>query len=248
MPFNYDFKKILFLDIETVSIVEGYDLLNDRFKKLWQRKANAILKRGGDLEPDGDDYQRTFEDKAGIFAEFGKIVCISMVYISGQEGQWSLRVKSIAGHDEKLLLLEFRELLDKHFNDADQYALCGHNIKEFDIPYLCRRMVIHQIPFPVILDVSGKKPWEVKQFIDTMDLWKFGDAKQFTSLDLLAASLDIPTPKDDIAGAEVGQVYWQQQDLDRIVTYCQKDVITVVQILRRLAFQPLFEDHQIVYV
>lgn len=248
MPFNFDFKKILFLDIETVSSGPDFMTLPERFKKLWERKAQVLLRKGGDFEPEQEDYERIYAEKAGIFAEFGKIVCISMVYISGPEGQWSLRVKSLAGRDERELLINFRELLDKHFNDADQFALCGHNIKEFDIPYLCRRMVINQVPFPAILDVSGKKPWEVKQFIDTMDLWKFGDAKQFTSLDLLATSLDIPTPKDDIGGADVGRVFWQDRDLERIVTYCQKDVLTVVQVLRRLSFQPLFEDHQIVFV
>lgn len=248
MPFSFDFKKILFLDIETVSVASSYEELPERMQKLWQRKANPMLRKGGELEPEAGDYHKTFLDKAGIFSEFGKIVCISMVYISGMDQQLTLRVKSLSGDNEHELLTNFKDLLDKHFNDADQYALCGHNIKEFDIPYLCRRMVINQIPFPTILDVSGKKPWEVKQFIDTMDLWKFGDAKQFTSLDLLATSLGIPTPKDDIAGSDVGHVYWQQGDLERIVKYCQKDVITVAQILRRLSFQPLFEDHQIVYV
>ncbi len=179
---------------------------------------------------------------AGIYAEFGKIVCLSCGYANGKE----FRIKSFYGDDEKILLEEFADLLDKHYNN-NYSLLCAHNGKEFDFPYIARRMLVNGIKLPEIINLAGKKPWEVRH-IDTMELWKFGDYKHYTSLELLAALFNIPTPKDDIDGSMVGHVYWVEKDLDRIVTYCQKDVITITQLLRRYLGLELIPDTDIVII
>ncbi len=223
---GYPLSNILFLDIETVSQYSSFDEVPDAWKELWSRKAEFLIK---DKQPGGAE---TVYNRAGIYAEFGKIICISCGVISGSGEEKKLSLKSFFGHDEKEILLQFSEMLTRWAPDNNKY-LCAHNGKEFDFPWLCRRMIINSLPVPALLNISGKKPWEI-QHIDTMDLWKFGDYRTYTSLNLLAHALGIPTPKDDIDGSKVGEVYWQQQDLSRIVTYCQKDVITVAQIYLRL--------------
>jgi uncharacterized protein YprB with RNaseH-like and TPR domain len=181
-------------------------------------------------------------ERAGIYAEFGKIICISTGIVRNQ----TLWIKSYSGDDEKQVLIEFSALLNKVQEKRFQY-LCAHNGKEFDYPYLIRRMLIHGIPIPDILEISGKKPWEVN-LLDTMELWKFGDYKSYTSLELLAAVFKIPTPKDDMEGQDVARVYWQDHNLERIVNYCQKDVITIVNILLKLQGKPVVPEKQIQYV
>ena len=230
-----DFSKILFLDIETVSQQKSYNDLSERMQKLWDKKTAHLLKPGEETTP-AEMYER-----AGIYAEFGKIICISVGFFYG----YRFRLKSIYGHDEKALLADFAQLLNNHYYSFES-QLCAHNGKEFDFPYIARRMIVNGIPIPNILQVAGKKPWETN-FIDTMELWKFGDYKAMTSLDLLCAILDIPTPKDDINGSEVGRVYWQENDLKRISTYCQKDVLTVAQLMRRYNNLPLIAEDKIDY-
>ena len=224
---TYPIDKILFLDIETVPQYRSYEDLPENWKTLWDAKASYLI-RNKENETVESIYNR-----AGIYAEFGKIVCISCGFIQGSGEQKKITLKSFAGEDEKLILSEFSEMIRK-WSAHDQRFLCGHNGKEFDFPYLCRRMIVNQVSIPSILDISGKKPWEVNHF-DTMELWKFGDFKNYTSLNLLAQALGISTPKDDIDGSMVGQVYWQEKNLDRIITYCQKDVVTVAQVLLRLS-------------
>lgn len=238
-------KKCLFIDIETVPEKASYSELTDVKKYLWEIKVQQIRRY---LKPDEVDktIEQLYNDKAGIFAEFAKIVCISCGFLNFvNDLPQKVRIKSIAGHDEKQILIHFTQLLNQHYSDIEYSKLCGHNIKEFDIPFICRKLVIHQIPFPVILDISGKKPWQTQHLIDTMDMWRFGDFKNYTSLNLLAGTLDVPTPKEDMDGSQVGHVYWEENDLDRIITYCQKDVLTVVQIMMRFACLPLFFDESI---
>ena len=230
-----DFSKILFLDIETVSQEKTYDQLSERMQKLWDKKADQLNRDNDDLTP-ADIY-----DRAGIYAEFGKIVCISVGIFNGER----FRLKSFYSHDEKALLADFADMLNRHY-DSPYAQLCAHNGKEFDFPYIARRMLINGIQIPKVLQVAGKKPWETN-FIDTMELWKFGDYKNFTSLDLLCAILDIPTPKDDINGSEVGRVYWQENDLERIKTYCQKYVLAIAQLMRRYHYLPLIPDDCVDY-
>ena len=159
-----------------------------------------------------------------------------------------LRLKSYANHVEASALDDFSDLLSKHFNNPDKFALCGHNIREFDIPYICRRMLINQLPLPRMVDIAGKKPWETKHLLDTLEMWKFGDLKNYTSLRLLTAVFDIPSPKDDMDGSDVAGVYWVERDLDRIATYCEKDVLATVQLFLRLRRMPLLRPDQVVIV
>lgn len=217
---------ILFLDIETVSQYATYDEVPEAWKELWVAKS-AYLLRGKE-----DETVESVYGKAAIYAEFGKVVCISCGLIQGNSEGKKLILKSFYGDDEKVLLLRFCEMIRRWAMDSNKY-LCAHNGKEFDFPYLCRRMIINGMIIPPILNTAGKKPWEVSH-LDTMELWKFGDFKNYTSLNLLAHTLGIPTPKDDIDGKMVGDVYWREKDIKRIATYCQKDVVTATQVYLRL--------------
>jgi uncharacterized protein YprB with RNaseH-like and TPR domain len=234
-----DDKKILFLDIETVSAVPKLSELPKSLRYHWEKKVRKSLDDLESAEDKEDALHRSYSDRSAIFAEFGKIVCISVGLIIKDSGVLSIRTKSFFGHDEKVLLEDFAALLKKSFYDPQHHFICGHNIKEFDIPYICRRMMVHEVPLPSLLQVSGKKPWETKHLLDTMELWRFGDIKNFTSLDLLSATLGVPSPKDDIDGSMVGKVYWEEKDLNRIVTYCEKDVVTVANVFLRMNYLPL---------
>ncbi|MGD1844635.1 MAG: 3'-5' exonuclease [Salibacteraceae bacterium] len=231
-------ENVLFLDIETVPQYASYQKLPDGVRELWNKKAR-IITRNEENPDDEETYQ-----KAGIYAEFGKIVCISVGAVVVKDGQLTARLKSFFGHDEKALLSDFAELLNRRYNQPRQHRLCGHNGKEFDFPYLSRRMLINGIKLPELLNTAGKKPWEVSH-LDTMELWKFGDYKSFTSLPLLAEVFNIPTPKDDIDGSDVGAVYWEEQDLDRIAVYCQKDVLAVIQLVLRYRRQDLISPENV---
>lgn len=232
---------ILFLDIETVSASKNYKALSSSFQNLWDKKQANII-RNTEISAD-----EGYEQKAALYAEFGKIVCISCGYLSKEDNKEVLRIKSFYGDNETKLLTEFAELLKTNYNDFQNETICGHNIKEFDVPYICRRMLINGIKLPEILNIHGKKPWEVN-FIDTLQLWKFGDYKAYTSLNLLATLFKIPTPKDDIDGSMVGSVYWKDKDLDRIKTYCQKDVVTVVRLFQKFNNEEFVLEENIVVV
>ncbi len=226
------YSTILFLDIETVSRYRSFEDLPESWKELWMRKAEGLLKNNRE-----DDTVETIYEKAGFFAEFGKIICISCGVMQGSGENKSMVIKSFYGHDEKKLLNSFCEMLGK-WTPGSQKWLCAHNGREFDFPYLCRRMIINNECVPALLSISGKKPWEVN-LLDTLELWKFGEYKNYTSLNLLAHVLEIPGSKDDIDGSMVGNVYWNEKNIERIVHYCQKDVITMAQIYLRLNQEPL---------
>jgi 3'-5' exonuclease len=237
---------VLFIDLETVSCTADFDQLSSRLQDHWLKKARFMDRSLSESEYNVTDAARIYQEKAAIFAEFGKIVCISIGYLHPTSHEF--RVKSFCQHDEKSLLTDFVDLVSRYFYNPDEHLICGHNIREFDIPYLCRRLVVHGIQLPDILSLSGKKPWETLHLIDTMQLWKFGDFKNYTSLDLLAAVLDIDTPKDDIDGSLVGRVYWQDGDLLRIARYCEKDVVTVAQVLLKMKNAPPILQDKIVSV
>ncbi|MAO09411.1 MAG: 3'-5' exonuclease [Flavobacteriaceae bacterium] len=228
---------VLFLDIETVPQYPDYNNLDETAKVLWEQKTK--YQRKEDFSPE------EFYDRAGIWAEFGKIVCISVGYFKMKGDIRNFRVTSFHG-DEATLLKEFKTLLQTHFNKP-QHILCAHNGKEFDFPYIARRMIIHGISLPFKLNLFGKKPWEVPH-LDTLELWKFGDYKTFTSLKLMAHVLGIPSPKDDIDGSDVRDVYYEENDIDRIITYCEKDTITVAQIFLKLRNEALLEEDEILTV
>lgn len=232
---NIKIEQLLILDIETVPQYENYEAMSDRWKKLWDHKASFLAKNG---ETPSEIYQR-----AGIYAEFGKVVCISAGIVHPKGGDFGFRIKSYYGHDEKELLANFGDMLQTNFAGLGKY-LCGHNAKEFDFPYLCRRMLTNGLKIPQILDLTGKKPWDVSH-LDSMDLWKFGDYKNFTSLDLLSAVFDVPTPKENMDGSQVYPVYYKDKDLERIKTYCEKDIITLANILLRFKGHPILEEENI---
>ncbi len=234
---NLKLENILVLDIETVPAQPNFDALEDRWQKLWSHKAQYLVNEEQSPE---DIYSR-----AGIYAEFGKIVCISVGVFYHNEDGLGFKIKSFYGHDEKELLVNFCNLLNAKFTSPSQ-ALCGHNGKEFDFPFLSRRILVNELKLPFLLNTAGKKPWEVNH-IDTMQLWKFGDYKSYTSLDLLAALFDIPTPKDDIDGSMVHQVYYEDNDLERIKVYCQKDIVTLANVLLKFRGNQILSEAQIVY-
>jgi len=234
---NFPVNNILFLDIETAPQYPDYNDMPEEWRQLWDTKSASLLKYH-----EGQTNE-TLYPRAGIYAEFGKIICISCGVLQVAEGQKKIILKSFYGDDEKLLLHQFSEMLNK-WSAGEQKFLCAHNGKEFDFPYLCRRMIINNLPIPSLLNIAGKKPWEVSH-LDTLELWKFGDFKSFTSLNLLAYTLGVPTPKDDIDGSMVWAVYWKEKNLERIVTYCQKDVVTVAQIYLRMNGEPLIKQENI---
>ena len=226
---------ILFLDIETVPGTSSWDELDPSLRELWEKKSVHFRT---EEQSAGDVYSR-----AGIYSEFGKIICISVGMIKERD-PFGFRLKSFFGSDEKKLLMEFSEMLSKFTSVRREALLCAHNGKEFDYPYIARRMVINSLVIPSMLDNAGKKPWEVK-LLDTMDLWKFGDYKSYTSLNLLTAVLGIPTPKDDIDGSMVADVYYGDNDINRIVYYCEKDVLATARVLLRLMNMPYIADGRV---
>ncbi|PKP25924.1 MAG: 3'-5' exonuclease [Bacteroidetes bacterium HGW-Bacteroidetes-2] len=227
-------ENILFLDIETVPLHENYEEVDDTAKLLWEHKTQYQRKEEFTAEE--------FYDRAGIWAEFGKIICISIGYFVIKGEVRNFRVTSFFGEEVKLLK-DFKNVLETHFN-RPQHVLCAHNGKEFDFPYIARRMIINRIELPFKLDLFGKKPWEVAH-LDTLELWKFGDFKHFTSLKLMTHILGIPSPKDDIDGSEVRDVFYIEKDIDRIVTYCEKDTIAVAQVLLRLRNDDILHPEEI---
>jgi DNA polymerase elongation subunit (family B) len=232
-------EEILFLDIETVPQEKSFGKLDEELQQLWTDKSRYSR------EKSGNSVEESYSE-AGIYAEFGKIICISVGYFSTQLQERVFRVTSFYGHDEFKLLADFSELLETRTNHPFR-LLCAHNGKEFDFQYLCRRMLIHRIKLPVLLDIAGKKPWEIAH-IDTMELWKFGDYKNYTSIKVLAKIFGIPTPKDDIDGSQVRSVYYDLEDLDRIEVYCKKDVVTVARLLQCYRGEEAVKDDRIVYV
>jgi hypothetical protein len=239
-------ERILFIDIETVSQTQRYKDLPERLIPLWEHKAETLRQRMPAVYTVDMDDQAVYEKGAGIFAEFGKVICISAGFIFHKEGEERFRVKSFYGDDEKKLLSDFTAMLTTFGNSGD-FQFCGHNIKEFDVPYLCRRLLIHRLPLPEQLNFGAKKPWEVP-LLDTLEMWKFGDYKHYTSLNLLTALFDIPTPKDDIDGSQVTAVYYTEHDVKRIATYCEKDVVATAQLFLRLNQWPLIASECIEHI
>jgi 3'-5' exonuclease len=225
---SINIEDVMFLDIETVPQQPSFEGLNPVMQNLWEKKSRQFRTAE---QAAGDVYER-----AGIYSEFGKIICISVGLII-EKNPFTFRLKSFYGKDEKALLSEFTGMLLKFCRTHKEAVLCAHKGKEFDFPYIARRMIINEMVIPEILDNAGKKPWEVK-LLDTMDLWKFGDYKNYASLDLLTTILGIPTPKDDIDGSMVAGIFYEEDDLNRIVYYCEKDVLAIARVLLRFMNLP----------
>ncbi|MDR1876508.1 MAG: 3'-5' exonuclease [Flavobacteriaceae bacterium] len=222
-------KQILFLDLETVPQYGNWDELSERTKVLWEKKTQ--FQRKEEISPEEYYYER-----AGILSEFGKIICLTCGLVIEDK---KIRIKSFYGDNELLLLQGFNDLLKSGYFKSN-LLLCAHNGKEFDFPYLARRMMIHQVELPRILQMHGKKPWEIPH-LDTMDLWKFGDYKHFTSLDLLAHVFGLPSPKSDMDGSEVSKVYYREKNIEKIRVYCERDVITLINIFRKMRYETPLE-------
>ncbi|APG65847.1 3'-5' exonuclease [Tenacibaculum todarodis] len=231
-------QNILFLDIETVPQQEKWTDVSIEIQKLYAAKTK--YQRKEEFTPE------EFYDRAGIWAEFGKIICISVGYFVEIKGKTQFRVTSFYGDNEHEILINFKGLLDSHFNKKN-HVLCAHNGKEFDFPYIARRMIINRVELPEKLNLFGKKPWEIAH-LDTLELWKFGDYKHYTSLKLLTTILGIPSPKQDIDGSEVANVYYKEKNLPRIVEYCERDTVAVAQLLLRFLNKPLVKDNEIISV
>ncbi len=229
-------RKILFIDIETVSCQAEYGNMSYGMQEQWSRKSR-FLKSSVD---ENASPEMLFTEKAGIFSEFAKVVCIGIGCLVEKNKSWKLVLKSLTGSDEKVLLNQFSETLSRFTYHQPDMKFCGHNIREFDLPFLCRRMIINNIPIPESMQFQNKKPWALN-ILDTLEMWKFGDYKHFTSLALLAEVLGIPSPKDDIDGSMVGKVFWNENNLPRIAHYCLKDVATTAKIYLRLAGKNDFE-------
>jgi len=226
-------ERVLFLDVETVPQTYDYQDLDEKTKELFNQKTRFS-------QNEEKSFESLYNERGSILSEFGKIICISIGLVTKDSlGVRKIRWKSFAHDDEETILLQFKKLLE-----TQEYVLCGHNSKEFDIPYICRRMLINGISLPNTLDIAGKKPWEINH-LDTLELWKFGDYKAFTSLSLLCHVFNIPTPKDDISGADVARVYYEEKNLNRIRQYCEKDVVALIQLLLRMKGDTLVAEGNI---
>ena len=237
MLHKLNLENILFLDIETVPEFRDFSELDDDKKILWEEKSKYQRKEEFTAEE--------FYERAGIWSEFGKIICISVGFFSFRNDDRKFRLKSFKGEEEKLLR-DFTALLEEYFYQPN-HLLCAHNGKEFDFPYIARRMLIHNMRLPSKLNLFGKKPWEVPH-LDTLELWKFGDYKHYTSLKLLTHVLGIPSPKEDIDGSMVRSVFYDKGEIDRIVEYCERDVIAIAQVILKLRQENLLDESEIISV
>lgn len=233
-------ENLFLIDIETVSGVQDYHLLDDEWKELWIEKVFKSL-------PPDTTAEQYYPMRAAILAEFAKVICISIGYFKKETNAWQLRIKSFYSENEKEVLKGFITTLHQSFSKNSKWIFTGHNIKEFDIPFLCRRMIINNIEIPRYIDFQNMKPWETP-ILDTLHLWRFGDYKHYTSLKLLAAALGVPSPKNDIDGSKVGEVFWIEKNLERIALYCQKDVATVANVILRFKNLALLTDDEIIFV
>ena len=231
---------LFLLDIETVSAVPDFNLLTDEWRELWTEKISKSL-------PPDVTAEEYYPKRAAILAEFAKVICISTGYFKKENSDWQLKIKSFYSENERDVLDGFIKTIHQLQTRNSKWVFGGHNIKEFDFPFLCRRMIVNNIVIPSFINFQNMKPWETP-ILDTLHLWRFGDYKHYTSLKLLAATLDIPSPKDDIDGSKVGEVYWVEKDLNRIVAYCEKDVVTVANVILRFRNMPLLNNKQITIV
>ena len=231
---------LLFIDIETVPQCEHCDLPAEKAQLFFDKISKSV--------PENYDDQKIYNQKAGILAEFAKVICISTGYLyTDKAGKQSMKLKSLCNDDEKILLTQFIEMVDKYHAVKPKFQFAGHNIREFDIPFLCRRMIINQIMLPVYLQIHGAKPWEINM-VDTLQWWKFGDYKNYTSLHLLANVLGVPSSKDGIDDSMVQHVYYKEKNLKRIVEYCQKDVVVVARVVQRFYNLPILKEEDIFVV
>lgn len=233
-----NFKNTLFIDIETVSGSENFSSISDKMKEFWVKKAKNLV------NPANISLEEMYFERAALYAEFGKIIVVGMGFLFvNKQGELSLKVKTIANADEKGLLQEFIAFINKTYKSRE-LTLVAHNGKEFDFPYLCRRMLTNGLEIPKSLQLQGKKPWEIIHQ-DTMEMWKFGDRRSYSSLELLAELMGIEGAKMDLSGDRVNYVFYKENGLERIAAYCGDDVIIVAQLYLRFHFLSIVEPHNI---
>lgn len=227
--------QILFLDIETVTESPAYRLLSEDIQALWNHKASMLrlTAKNGFL-----DNETMYESKAGIYSEFSKVICISILHYYQVDEKGYVESQSFYPKKEADLLSQFGAYLDAKFDKVNNVKIVGHNIREFDIPFIARRMLIKEVKLPKVFRIGGKKPWQIEHLVDTMSLWKFGDFKNYTSLNLLAKILNVPSPKEELDGSKVHNAYWLYNDLPGIVKYCEKDVLTTAKVFYKLKQKP----------
>lgn len=235
-------ENIFFLDTETVPQFPNFSDMPEEFQKLWADKSEKLKSSEPDQTP-----ETLYNTRGGIYSEFGKIVCISVGFFRKEQNVLKLRLKSYFDDDETIILTQFSEMIRTHFKPSIHY-LCAHNGKEFDFPYIARRTIINKMKLPDIFDLFGKKPWETEYFLDTMQLWRFGDIKNYTSLKLLCHILNIPTPKIDIEGKDVVNVYWKDNNLKRIAEYCEKDVLAIARLVMRYKGMEIIPDEDVIKI
>lgn len=227
-------QKILFLDIETATMVDQYAKLSDSYKPHWEKKCQRLSYKLEESPSTEEEFEAIYHDKAAIYAEFSKVICISVGYIHKTEEGHNLKVKTFVNENESQLLGEFCALLDAHYFDKQNHFLCGHNIKEFDIPFICRRLLVHDIKLPKLLNIMALKSWQTGHLLDTLDMWKFGDYKHYISLDLLCQVLNIDSPKSEMSGADVNEAYWDGR-IDEIVRYCERDLKATTEVYLKMS-------------
>lgn len=233
---NIQTDNLIFIDIETVSSEKTFNELPEEWQRLWSKKFSKAL-------PENMPIEDHYTQRAALYAEFSKVVCISFAYYNSRGSEKKLRVKSLCGDDEKELLHQFCEILTQFEKHQSGWVFAGHNIKEFDLPFLSRRMIINGLGIPGCMNFFNLKPWEYT-IIDTMHYWRFGDYKNYTSLELLTESLGIPSPKSDITGSQVGEVFWER-DFKRISDYCERDVVAVANIIQRFNGEKILEKQDV---
>ena len=225
-------KNIVFFDIETAGSHESLDALqedNPLLATLWSKRCEYLREKFEENKDLTDE--ELYLNKAALHPEFNRIVCASFGRIAGDVDSTSMIIKSYSGDDESEIL----DGIDKVLTKFNKMNLCGHNIKRFDIPVMGKRFLINGKKLPKSLMIYDSKPWELP-FIDTSDIWSFGAWQEgFASLELIAASLKVPSPKDDIRGEDVHSVFWESSEHSRIAEYCAKDVKVLGDIMLKIS-------------
>jgi predicted PolB exonuclease-like 3'-5' exonuclease len=239
-------EKFLFFDIETSGLESNYERLSEKMQELWSKRSEILRNQLGEKYPDNKDKSDSdlFELKSALQAEFGRVVCISFGKIKFVEDEPTIQIISVQDEDESVLLKKAFDIIIKMSKIG--VKLIGHNVKRFDIPFLCKRGIINSLELPAPLQVWDKKPWEIS-ITDTSELWSFGAWQEgFASLDLLATVLGIDSPKEQMNGSEVHGYYYSGR-IEEITEYCERDVITLAQILLRLSNLNLIDKQSIIF-
>lgn len=233
--------KIVFFDLETASEYESLDQLalnKPKMAELWSKRCEYLRSRFEENKDMTDE--QLYEAKAALTPEFARIVCATFGRVTFIGEDPNVIIKSYCSEHEDEVLDGIQKVFDKFAS----LKFSGHNIKRFDIPMMCKRLLIHGRSLPKGLQIQNLKPWEMP-FIDTSEVWSFGAWQEgFVSLELLVTAIGLETPKGDIKGEDVSRVFWQDGDTHRIAEYCQRDVFAGIQALLKLSGLPVVEEFE----